>query len=39
MVNAIWAETGLRFPPKVEPLPRQARSTAVSFKEVVARIL
>ena len=21
MVNAIWAEMGLRFPPKVEPLP------------------
>ena len=27
MVNAIWAEMGLLFPPKVEPLPRQARST------------
>ena len=27
MVDAIWAEMGLRFPPKVEPLPRQARST------------
>ena len=27
MVNAIWAEMGLRFPPNVEPLPRQARST------------
>ena len=27
MVNAIWAEMGLRFPPKVEPLPRQARAT------------
>ncbi len=25
MVDAIWAELGLRFPPKVEPLPRQAR--------------
>jgi len=23
MVDAIWAEIGLRFPPKVEPLPRQ----------------
>ena len=27
MVDAIWAEFGLRFPPKVEHLPRQARST------------
>jgi hypothetical protein len=25
MVDAIWAEQGLRFPPRVEPLPRQAR--------------
>ena len=27
MVNAIWADMGLRFPPKVERLPRQARCT------------
>jgi hypothetical protein len=26
-VDAIWAEMGRRFPPKVERLPRQARST------------
>jgi hypothetical protein len=25
VVDAIWAEMGLRWPPKVEPLPRQAR--------------
>jgi hypothetical protein len=25
MVNAIWAEMGLSYPPAVEPLPRQAR--------------
>jgi hypothetical protein len=25
MVDAIWRELGLRYPPKVEPLPRQAR--------------
>ena len=24
MVDAIWAETGLRWPPKVEPLPAQS---------------
>jgi hypothetical protein len=27
MVNAIWADMGLRYPPKVEPLPKQARKT------------
>ncbi|WP_158746153.1 hypothetical protein [Acidisphaera sp. L21] len=25
MVNAIWAEMGLLYPPRVEPLPAQAR--------------
>ena len=25
MVDAIWSELGLRYPPKVERLPRQAR--------------
>jgi hypothetical protein len=25
MVDAIWAEMGLRYPPAVEPLPRQSR--------------
>lgn len=25
MVDAVWAELGLRHPPAVEPLPRQAR--------------
>jgi hypothetical protein len=28
MVDAIWTEMGLCFPPKVEPLPRQACSDA-----------
>jgi hypothetical protein len=27
MVAAIWAELGLRYPPAVEPLPRQSRRT------------
>ena len=27
MVNAIWAEMGLLYPPKVEPLPKQAKAT------------
>jgi hypothetical protein len=26
MVDAIWREMGLRFPPAIEPLPRQSRS-------------
>lgn len=30
MVNAIWAEMGLKYPPAVEPLPKQASSTAAS---------
>lgn len=25
MVDAIWSELDLQYPPKVEPLPRQAR--------------
>ena len=30
MVNAIWAEMGLRYPPKVEPLPKQTTHTIAS---------
>jgi hypothetical protein len=30
MVDAIWADMGLRFPPAVEPLPPQARVTVAS---------
>ena len=30
LVNAIWAEWGLRYPPLVEPLPLQATATAAS---------
>jgi hypothetical protein len=30
LVNAIWAEWGLRYPPLVEPLPRQATATLAS---------
>ena len=35
MVNAIWAEMGLRFPPNVEPLPRQARSTVADANRLI----
>jgi hypothetical protein len=30
MVDAIWSDMGLRYPPKVEALPRQARATIAS---------
>jgi hypothetical protein len=30
MVNAIWTEMGLRYPPKVEPLPKQTTNTIAS---------
>jgi hypothetical protein len=30
MVDAIWADMGLRFPPLVEPLARHARTTIAS---------
>jgi hypothetical protein len=30
LVNAIWADWGLRHPPLVEPLPRQATATLAS---------
>jgi hypothetical protein len=38
MVNAIWVEMGLRFPPKVEPLPRQARSTVADANRLMIRL-
>jgi len=30
MVNAIWSDMGLNYPPKVEPLPLQATATIAS---------
>jgi hypothetical protein len=30
MVDAIWSDMGLRYPPKVVPLPRQATATIAS---------
>jgi hypothetical protein len=38
MVDAIWAEFGLRFPPKVEHLPRQALADATSAFHSVAPV-
>jgi hypothetical protein len=36
--DAIWAEFGLRFPPKVERLPRQARSTMADATRLSIRL-
>ena len=38
MVDAIWAEFGLHFPPKVERLPRQARSTMADATRLSIRL-
>jgi hypothetical protein len=38
MVDTIWAGMGLRFPPKVEPLPRQARSTVADANRLSIRL-
>ena len=38
MVDAIWAEMGLRFPPKVVPLPRQARATVADATRLLIRL-
>jgi hypothetical protein len=31
MVDAIWTEIGLKYPPAVEPLPRQSSATRLSI--------
>ena len=38
VVDAIWADMVLRFPPKVEPLPRQARSTVADATRLLIRL-
>ena len=38
MVDAIWAEQGLRFPPKVERLPRTARTTLADASRLCIRL-
>ena len=38
MVDAIWADMDLRFPPKVMPLPRQARSTVADATRLLIRM-
>ena len=38
MVDAIWADMGLRFPPKVVRLPRQARTTIADATRLLIRL-
>ena len=38
MMDAIWSEMGLRFPPKVEPLPRQACVTMADADRLTIRL-
>jgi hypothetical protein len=38
MVDAIWADMGLRFPPKVESLPQQARCTVADATRLSIRL-
>jgi len=38
MVDAIWAESGLRYPPKVEKLPRQSRRVLAHATRLVLRL-
>jgi hypothetical protein len=38
IVDSIWAESGLRYPPLVEPLPRQARSRMADASRLAIRM-
>jgi len=38
MVDAIWADLGLLFPPKIERLPRQARCTVADATRLSIRL-
>jgi len=38
MVNAIWSEMGLRYPPRVEPLPAQARMRVADADRLTVRL-
>jgi hypothetical protein len=38
MVDAIWSDLRLRFPPKVRPLPRQARTTKADADRLTLRL-
>jgi hypothetical protein len=38
MVNAIWFEQGLRYPPRVERLPRQSRALVADASRLTIRL-
>jgi hypothetical protein len=38
MVDAIWQELGLRYPPRVEPLPAQARTRLADANRLAIRL-
>jgi hypothetical protein len=38
LVNAIWSELGLRFPPEVRPMPRQARTRVADANRLTLRL-
>jgi hypothetical protein len=38
MVDAIWAEMGLRYPPRVEPMPAQARRRIADANRLTLRL-
>ena len=38
MVDAIWSEMGLRYPPKVERLPRQATARQADATRLILRL-
>ena len=38
LVDAIWSEMGLRYAPKIEPLPAQARRTLAQASRLVIQL-
>lgn len=38
IVDGVWADQGLEFPPKVEPIPRQARLLQADASRLVIRL-
>ena len=38
IVDAVWADMGLRFPPRIERLPRQARCLAADATRIAIRL-
>lgn len=38
LVNAIWSELGLRYPPEVKPMPRQTRTRLADANRLTLRL-